>query len=81
MIYRRYEKCLDNCELRLAEEELHGEAKEGKIALLRREMEETKGQLQNQTDDDEDVNRLRQQVEDFKQQLNEGKAERDAFGR
>ena len=27
------------------------------------------------------VNRLRQQVEDFKQQLNEGKAERDAFGR
>jgi len=82
LIHQRYEECLDQHEVHLAEEELHGKAKDGEIALLHREMEKMKERLQNQTDnnDNEDVNELHQQISDVKRQLAEVKAERDAFG-
>ncbi|ODM22623.1 hypothetical protein SI65_00212 [Aspergillus cristatus] len=82
LIHQRFDDCLDEREAQLAEEELHGKAKDGEIALLRCK-KEMKGQLQCQTDNndgDENMDGLRQQVEDVKQQLAEVKAERDAFG-
>ena len=69
LIHRRYDECLDDREAQLAEEELHGKAKDGEITVLRCEVEEIKRQLQNQTDN-----------EDVKQQLIEARAECDAFG-
>ncbi|ODM21263.1 hypothetical protein SI65_04316 [Aspergillus cristatus] len=81
LIHQRYEECLDEQGVHLAEEELQGKAKDGEIALLHREVEELKGQIQDQTDNsDDDMNELlRQGMEDVKHQLAEVKAERDAY--
>lgn len=45
--HQRYDDSLDDHKVRLAEEELRGQTKDGEIALLRRETEEMKGQLQD----------------------------------
>lgn len=45
--HQRYDDSLDDHKVRLAEEELRGQTKDGEIALLRCETEEMKGQLQD----------------------------------
>ncbi|BCR84556.1 uncharacterized protein ACHE_20014S [Aspergillus chevalieri] len=45
--HQRYDDSLDDHKVRLAEEELRGQTKDGEIALLRHETEEMKGQLQD----------------------------------
>ena len=69
LIHRRYDDCLDDREVRLAEEELRSQAKEGELALLRRDMDEVKGQLRDQDDGDGAL----------RQKLAEAKSERNAY--
>lgn len=70
LIHQRYEECLDERGVQLAEEELHGKAKDGELTLLHHEMDKVKEQLQNQ--DGGDVRALHQE-------LAEAKSERDAY--
>lgn len=80
-VHQQYEKRLNDREAQFAEEKLRGKAKDGEIARLHREMGELKGQLQSQTDnnDNEDMNGLHQPVDDVKQQLAEVRAERNVY--
>jgi len=48
LIYARYE-CIDSHETQLSEEELKGQTKDGKIALLHQEMKDVKQQLARQS--------------------------------
>lgn len=45
MIHQLYYNCLDDHEVRIAEEELQYQAKEGQLVILQREMGEVERQL------------------------------------
>lgn len=71
LIHQRYEECLDEQGVHRAEREFQDNIKDGEIALLRLELEEVKGQLQDRIGNYEHV----------RQQLAESESECDAYSR